>query len=44
MGHNLKLNRSFGSLQVAEVQKLNQVYFGFSDPRSEGSAAIGLFQ
>ncbi len=44
MGHNLKLSPSYGSLQVAEMQKLNHIYFGFSDPRSEGSAAIGLFQ
>lgn len=44
MGHKVKLSQSFGSLQAAEMKTLNQIYYGFSDPRSEGSAAIGLFQ
>ncbi|WGL58897.1 gamma-glutamyltransferase [Pigmentibacter sp. JX0631] len=44
MGHKIKLSEPFGSLQAAEVKELNKQYFGFTDPRTEGGAAIGFFQ
>ncbi|MGY3803593.1 gamma-glutamyltransferase [Pigmentibacter ruber] len=44
MGHKIKLSEPFGSLQAAEVKEINKQYFGFTDPRTEGGAAIGFFQ
>ena len=43
MGHKVRLGRPFGSIQTAEQKKQNQIYFGHSDPRSEGDGAIGVF-
>ena len=44
MGHKLNQSRPFGSIQAAEQKIQNEIYFGASDPRSEGDAAIGVFE